>query len=78
MEAAFWRTKLSLDKEENNSLERLHKWLATGHHRPRNFPYQDSYDFICCGKHSAGPPSFLGITPHEQDVTLSQLFRPKS
>lgn len=29
-EADFWRGKLSFDPEENNSLERLRNWLATG------------------------------------------------
>jgi len=29
-EADFWRHKLSLDPTENSSLERLHRWLATG------------------------------------------------
>merc|ERR1712205_258254 len=29
-EAAFWRSKLSFDAEENNSLERLQNWVQTG------------------------------------------------
>lgn len=53
MEASFWRDKLSLDPEENVSLERLKQWLATGA-VPWTLPGDDLCGYVADGRKRRG------------------------
>lgn len=59
MEADFWRGKLSLNPEENVSLERLKKWLSTGE-VPWTLPGDDLCHYLKDARRT-GRPFFANL-----------------
>eukprot|EP00438_Fugacium_kawagutii_P019082 Skav234710 [mRNA] locus=scaffold634:35914:47001:+ [translate_table: standard] len=62
MEAEFWKGKLSLNPEENVSLERLKRWLATGE-VPWTLPGDDLCHYLKETRRNAGVDQGLDWIP---------------